>query len=274
MTAAFGPFAIDSETRQLRRGQADLHLSPKAFDLLCLLLEHRPKVLEKPDLHAQMWPDTHVVDGSLNVLITEIRRALGDDPSDARFIRTVHRRRLCLLRRNDSRCPSGPARDAPMLADGEKRRPTAFVEGENMRRPRSGMPRLAEHDQRVPPPRADRRRQPERTDFTRGPGQQERHAPRGHARGEPRDVVRGEHARLWIGRADASRLERRPRVGDEADYAQATLSPVVAARGPRLGAIYSPRRSAVPFVGVGLQTRPIHHRRVHWSNGQNHAWTR
>ena len=90
MTAAFGPFTIDSETRQLRRGQAGLHLSPKAFDLLCLLLEHRPKVLEKADLHAQMWPDTHVVDGSLNVLITEIRRALGDDARDPRFIRTVH----------------------------------------------------------------------------------------------------------------------------------------------------------------------------------------
>jgi DNA-binding winged helix-turn-helix (wHTH) protein len=88
--AAFGSFAIDSETRQLRRGQAPLHLSPKAFDLLCLLLEHRPKVLEKADLHAQMWPDTHVVDGSLNVLITEIRRALGDDARDPRFIRTVH----------------------------------------------------------------------------------------------------------------------------------------------------------------------------------------
>ena len=90
MTAAFGPFTIDSETRQLRRGRADLHLSPKAFDLLCLLLEHHPKVLEKADLHAQIWPDTHVVDGSLNVLITEIRRALGDDARDPKFIRTVH----------------------------------------------------------------------------------------------------------------------------------------------------------------------------------------
>ena len=90
MRAEFGPFTVDSETRQLRRGQADLHLSPKAFDLLCLLLEHRPKVLEKADLHARMWPDTHVVDGSLNVLITEIRRALGDDARDPTFIRTAH----------------------------------------------------------------------------------------------------------------------------------------------------------------------------------------
>jgi len=88
--AEFGLFTLDSEARQLRRGQADLHLSPKAFDLLCLLVEHRPKVLDKADLHARIWPDTHVVDGSLNVLITEIRRALGDDARDPKFIRTAH----------------------------------------------------------------------------------------------------------------------------------------------------------------------------------------
>jgi len=87
---AFGPFIVDTETRQLRRGQADLHLSPKAFDLLCLLLADRPKVLEKGDLHARIWPNTYVVDGSLNVLIGEIRRALGDDARDPRFIRTAH----------------------------------------------------------------------------------------------------------------------------------------------------------------------------------------
>lgn len=90
MRAEFGLFTLDSEARQLRRGQADLHLSPKAFDLLCLLVEHRPKVLDKADLHARIWPDTHVVDGSLNVLITEIRRALGDDARDPKFIRTAH----------------------------------------------------------------------------------------------------------------------------------------------------------------------------------------
>jgi DNA-binding winged helix-turn-helix (wHTH) protein len=88
--AEFGPFTLDSDTRQLQRGPAALHLSPKAFDLLCLLLEHRPRVLEKADLHARMWPDTHVVDGSLNVLITEIRRALGDDAREPSYIRTAH----------------------------------------------------------------------------------------------------------------------------------------------------------------------------------------
>src|SRR5262245_7170873 len=79
--ARFPPFTIDSETRQLSRADRsdpDVHLSPKAFDLLCLLIQHRPKVLEKAALHARIWPDTYVGDATLNVLIGEIRKAIDD----------------------------------------------------------------------------------------------------------------------------------------------------------------------------------------------------
>jgi DNA-binding winged helix-turn-helix (wHTH) protein len=86
----FGPFTVDSDTRQLLRGATECHLPPKAFDLLWSLLERRPKVVEKTELHARIWPDTFVVDGSLNVLIGQIRRALEDDPQRPRFVRTVH----------------------------------------------------------------------------------------------------------------------------------------------------------------------------------------
>jgi DNA-binding winged helix-turn-helix (wHTH) protein len=88
--ARFGPFTLDTEARQLVRDGVELHLSPKAFDLLCGLVEQRPKVLDKSELQARLWPDTYVVEGNLNVLIGEIRRALGDAPRDPRFIRTVH----------------------------------------------------------------------------------------------------------------------------------------------------------------------------------------
>ena len=90
MRARFGPFTIDSETRQLLSQGRDIHLSPKAFDLLCTLIETRPKVVDKADLRARIWPNTYVVDANLNILIGEIRRALGDDVQDSRFIRTVH----------------------------------------------------------------------------------------------------------------------------------------------------------------------------------------
>jgi DNA-binding winged helix-turn-helix (wHTH) protein len=88
--ARFAQFTIDSDTRQLLRAGAEIHLSPKAFDLLCALIQGRPKVIEKADLHARIWPNTFVVDGNLNVLMGEIRRAIGDSPQHAEFIRTVH----------------------------------------------------------------------------------------------------------------------------------------------------------------------------------------
>jgi DNA-binding winged helix-turn-helix (wHTH) protein len=86
----FGPFTIDTDTRQLVRDGSELHLSPKAFDLLWSLVEQRPRVVEKTELQTRIWPDTYVVDANLNVLIGEIRRALGDSARQPRFIRTVH----------------------------------------------------------------------------------------------------------------------------------------------------------------------------------------
>jgi DNA-binding winged helix-turn-helix (wHTH) protein len=86
----FGDFTLDSETRQLLRNRQEVPLSPKAFDLLTTLLARRPKVVDKAVLHAEIWPDTFVVDANLTVLIAEIRRALADTPRSSRFIRTAH----------------------------------------------------------------------------------------------------------------------------------------------------------------------------------------
>ena len=90
MRVRFGPFTVDAETRQLLRDGSEVHLSPKAFDLLCNLIEQRPRVVEKTELLGRIWPDTFVVDAGLNVLIGEIRRALADDARLPRYVRTVH----------------------------------------------------------------------------------------------------------------------------------------------------------------------------------------
>jgi DNA-binding winged helix-turn-helix (wHTH) protein len=86
----FGEFTVDSDARQLRQAGRDVHLSPKAFDLLVLLVAHRPNVLDKKDLHTRIWRDTYVGDANLNVLVGEIRKALDDAARQPRFIRTVH----------------------------------------------------------------------------------------------------------------------------------------------------------------------------------------
>jgi DNA-binding winged helix-turn-helix (wHTH) protein len=91
MRVRFGECVLDSDTRQLSvRGEA-VHLSPKAFQFLELLLESRPKALSKSEIHERLWPGTFVSDGALASLLVEVRSATGDSARESRFVRTVHR---------------------------------------------------------------------------------------------------------------------------------------------------------------------------------------
>jgi DNA-binding winged helix-turn-helix (wHTH) protein len=90
MKIRFGECVLDAETRQVFRGAKEIHLAPKAFELLTLLVANRPKALSKRELHEAIWPATFVTDDSLARLITEIRAAIGDDAREARFVRTVY----------------------------------------------------------------------------------------------------------------------------------------------------------------------------------------
>lgn len=90
MRLDFGPFHHDPDAHELRRGDARLELSPKAFALLGLLLEARPRVLSHEELHDRLWPDSHVARTSLARLVTEIRHALGDEAGEPRYVRNVH----------------------------------------------------------------------------------------------------------------------------------------------------------------------------------------
>jgi DNA-binding winged helix-turn-helix (wHTH) protein len=86
----FGGFALDSERRQLRRGDADVHLTPKAFDLLVVLVAEAPRVVYKKELHERLWPDSFVAEATLVGLVKELRRALDDRDTTAPLIRTAH----------------------------------------------------------------------------------------------------------------------------------------------------------------------------------------
>ena len=90
MQVHFGEWRLDPDARQLFRGNEPVHVSPKAFELLKLLVEHRPQALSKTDLHAAIWPATFVSEASLAQLVSEIRAAIGDNAHEPRFLRTVH----------------------------------------------------------------------------------------------------------------------------------------------------------------------------------------
>ena len=91
MRLHIGRFTLDSERRQLLMGSREIHLQPKAFRLLCALIEARPNALSKDKLLEALWPGAFVTEGNLTVLINEIRDALGDEPRTPRFIRTHQR---------------------------------------------------------------------------------------------------------------------------------------------------------------------------------------
>jgi len=91
MRVLFGECEFDSGRRVLVRHGSPIPLSPKAFQLLELLLDRRPEAIAKAEILERLWPETFVSDASLYNLVAEIRGALGDTPRRARYIRTVPR---------------------------------------------------------------------------------------------------------------------------------------------------------------------------------------
>lgn len=91
MRFEIGELTFDGDTRLLLRGATPVPLSTRAFDLLELLLRERPRVFSHAELKDRLWPGTFVSYTALPRLVSELRRALGDDPRSSRFVRSVHR---------------------------------------------------------------------------------------------------------------------------------------------------------------------------------------
>ena len=91
MHFSFGAWTLDADRRVLLHGGDPVSLSPKAFELLRLLAEHHERAFSKAELHDRLWPNTFVSDGSLTILVAEIRQVLQDDAERPRFVRTVRR---------------------------------------------------------------------------------------------------------------------------------------------------------------------------------------
>jgi hypothetical protein len=85
----FGEFVYDPGARSLTRNGEAVPLAPRAFDLLGALLAARPRALDKAELITQLWPGTWVSRTSLAQLVTQLRKATGDDTRRPRLIRTV-----------------------------------------------------------------------------------------------------------------------------------------------------------------------------------------
>ena len=89
---AFGPFRIDVAARHLLRHDTVIPLTAKVFDTLLFLVKNHERPVTKDELMHAVWPDSFVSDDSLVQNISAVRRALGDDPSQPRYIATLARR--------------------------------------------------------------------------------------------------------------------------------------------------------------------------------------
>ena len=87
----FGPFHLDLRRRQLLRGDEVVALTPKAFDLLQVLVIHADRVLEKDELMKRIWPDSFVGEDSLTQNVAVLRKVLGDASDSPKYIATIHK---------------------------------------------------------------------------------------------------------------------------------------------------------------------------------------
>lgn len=88
----FEPFVLDARSGILLRDGATVRLSPRAFQTLVVLVQHAAELVDKDQLMSEVWPDTFVEEGNLSRNIHELRKALGDDPSEPRYIETIPKR--------------------------------------------------------------------------------------------------------------------------------------------------------------------------------------
>src|SRR5437868_10832947 len=88
----FGPYRVDANERLLRCGERVVPLTPKAFEMLLVLLEDSGHVMTKEELMKRVWPDTVVEEANLSHNIYKLREALGESRNGEKYIETVPRR--------------------------------------------------------------------------------------------------------------------------------------------------------------------------------------
>jgi DNA-binding winged helix-turn-helix (wHTH) protein/tetratricopeptide (TPR) repeat protein len=89
---SFQPFRLDDVNQCLWRGDTRVMLQPKPFAVLRYLVDHAGQLVTHDDLLTAIWPDTYVQPEVLRRYILEIRRVLGDDAAQPRFVETLPKR--------------------------------------------------------------------------------------------------------------------------------------------------------------------------------------
>ncbi len=112
----FPPFRLDSVNQQLWRGEEEIVLRRKTFDVLCYLADHPSQLVTKAMLLDAVWPGIVVSDSMPATCVAELRRALGDDARTPHIIETVHRRGYRFISQISTTTTARGAQRQPSLA--------------------------------------------------------------------------------------------------------------------------------------------------------------
>ena len=129
----FGPFLLDSRERQLSREGEPIRLTPKAFDVLLVLVSRAGHLVTKEELLKEVWPDTFVEEGNLSYTVSLLRKALEVEPGTDTYIATVQK--LGYRFTAPSVPPKSPAKPCPVQATSPSSRRTSRWNQSSMLRP-------------------------------------------------------------------------------------------------------------------------------------------
>ena len=118
MVYRFEGFEFDPDSAGLRDSGQPVALEPQVFSLLKYLIENRDRIVSKDELIEAIWDGRAITDAALNTRIRAVRRALGDDRAQQKFLRTYPKRGFQFVAATDCSDPSDPnaAAGAPVPA--------------------------------------------------------------------------------------------------------------------------------------------------------------
>jgi Tol biopolymer transport system component/DNA-binding winged helix-turn-helix (wHTH) protein len=124
----FGDVAVDFSRIRVTRGSSPVSVEPKVFDLLRFLIAHRDRLVTKEELLEGVWPGTFVAPNALTRAVAQLRKALGDDADEPRYIETVAKRGYRFIAPVVIDGGSAEAEVAPAaVSEPRRRRPSGMV---------------------------------------------------------------------------------------------------------------------------------------------------
>jgi Tol biopolymer transport system component/DNA-binding winged helix-turn-helix (wHTH) protein len=119
----FDDVVVNLETGEVRKAGKVVPLEPKGFELLVYFLEHRGRLVDKQALLDAIWRDAFVTENALTRVVAQVRKALGDDAHQPRYLVTVSKRGYRFLPKVEERSSEEPT------SAGRARRPSDVLVG-------------------------------------------------------------------------------------------------------------------------------------------------